>query len=116
MDKKQLQALANELAKNLKIPVDLSQFDLLMKKIGVETALNAEMCHLRATINISPHRGLTPVTHRHVLSGGHLHVLPAGKHHHFRAAAPECMGIGLLPPFVVARELTKASWLKLCRE
>jgi hypothetical protein len=28
-----------------------------MKKIGVEAALNAEMCHLRATINISPHRG-----------------------------------------------------------
>lgn len=57
MDKKQLQALANELAKNLKIPEDLSQFDLLMKKIGVEAALNAEMCHFRATINISPHRG-----------------------------------------------------------
>ncbi|WP_097418824.1 IS256 family transposase [Escherichia coli] len=45
MDKKQLQALANELAKNLKTPEDLSQFDRLLKKISVEAALNAEMTH-----------------------------------------------------------------------
>ncbi|SBY96902.1 putative transposase within prophage [Klebsiella pneumoniae] len=32
MDEKQLQALANELAKNLKTPDDLSQFDRLLKK------------------------------------------------------------------------------------
>ncbi len=32
MDDKQLQALANELAKNLKNPEDLSQFDRLLKK------------------------------------------------------------------------------------
>ena len=43
MDDKQLQALANELAKNLKPPEDLSQFDLLLKKISVEAALNAEL-------------------------------------------------------------------------
>lgn len=30
MDEKQLQALANELAKNLKTPDDLSQFDRLL--------------------------------------------------------------------------------------
>ena len=42
MDDKQLQALANELAKNLKTPEDLSQFDRLLKKISVEAALNAE--------------------------------------------------------------------------
>ncbi|EFJ2843940.1 transposase, partial [Escherichia coli] len=41
----QLQALANELAKNLKTPEDLSQFDRLLKKISVEAALNAEMTH-----------------------------------------------------------------------
>ncbi len=41
----QLQALANELAKNLKTPEDLSQFDRLLKKISVEAALNAEMSH-----------------------------------------------------------------------
>lgn len=35
MDEKQLQALANELAKNLKTPEDLSQFDRLLKKISV---------------------------------------------------------------------------------
>jgi putative transposase len=40
-----LQALANELAKNLKTPDDLSQFDRLLKKISVETARNAEMSH-----------------------------------------------------------------------
>ena len=45
MDKKQLQALANELAKNLKTPDDLNQFDRLLKKISVEAALNAEMTH-----------------------------------------------------------------------
>ena len=42
MDAKQLQALANELAKNLKTPEDLSQFDRLLKKLSVEAALNAE--------------------------------------------------------------------------
>lgn len=42
MDEKQLQALANELAKNLKTPEDLSHFDRLLKKISVEAALNAE--------------------------------------------------------------------------
>ncbi len=45
MDEKQLQALANELAKNLKTPEDLSQFDRLLKKLRVEAALNAEMTH-----------------------------------------------------------------------
>lgn len=45
MDGKQLQALANELAKNLKTPDDLNQFDRLLKKISVEAALNAEMTH-----------------------------------------------------------------------
>lgn len=32
IDEKQLQALANELAKNLKAPEDLNQFDRLLKK------------------------------------------------------------------------------------
>ncbi|HAJ2337042.1 TPA: hypothetical protein HMM68_17845 [Escherichia coli] len=45
MDEKQLQALANELAKNLKTPEDLCQFDRLLKKLSVEAALNAEMTH-----------------------------------------------------------------------
>ena len=40
-----MQALANELAKNLKTPEDLSHFDRLLKKISVEAALNAEMTH-----------------------------------------------------------------------
>lgn len=45
MDEKQFQALANELAKNLKTPDALSQFDRLLKKICVEAVLNAEMSH-----------------------------------------------------------------------
>ncbi|AHF73356.1 transposase ISSoEn2, IS256 family [Candidatus Sodalis pierantonius str. SOPE] len=45
MDEKQLQDLANELAKNLKTPENLSHFDRLLKKISVEAALNAEMTH-----------------------------------------------------------------------
>lgn len=40
-----MQALANELAKNLKTPEDLNQFDRLLKKISVEAALNAGMTH-----------------------------------------------------------------------
>jgi len=32
MDEKQLQALANELAKNIKTAEDLNQFDRLLKK------------------------------------------------------------------------------------
>ena len=62
MDEKQLQALANELAKNLKTPDDLSQFDRLLKKINVEAALNAEMTHLWATIKTSLNRVPTPAT------------------------------------------------------
>lgn len=45
MDEKLLQALATELAKNLKTPEDLSQFDRLLKKMSVEAALNAELTH-----------------------------------------------------------------------
>ncbi len=45
MNEKQLQALAHELAKNLKIPDDLNRFDRLLKKSSVEAALNAEMTH-----------------------------------------------------------------------
>ncbi len=44
MDEKQLQALANELVKNLP-PEDPNQFDRLLEKMSVEAALNAEMPH-----------------------------------------------------------------------
>ncbi len=40
MDEKQLQALANELAKNLKTPEDLSQFDRLLKKLSADESPN----------------------------------------------------------------------------
>ncbi|WP_368726615.1 IS256 family transposase [Pectobacterium aquaticum] len=58
MDEKQLQALANELAKNLKTPDDLSQFDRLLKKISVEAALNAEMSHHLGYEKNQPKAGL----------------------------------------------------------
>jgi transposase-like protein len=45
MDKKKLQALANELAKDLKTPEDLSQLSAQLTKMTVEAALNAEMEH-----------------------------------------------------------------------
>lgn len=60
MDEKQLQALANELAKNLKTPVDLSQFARLLKKISSEVALNGEMTHPWVTRKISLKPGRTP--------------------------------------------------------
>ena len=40
-----MQALANELTKNLKAPDVLSQFDRLLKKTSVEAALNAKRSH-----------------------------------------------------------------------
>ncbi len=43
MDQKQLQALVNELAKNLKTPDDLNQLSRFLKKLMVETTLNAEL-------------------------------------------------------------------------
>lgn len=62
MDEKQLQALADELAKNLKTPEDLSQFDRLLKQLSVEAALNAEMTHHLGMRKISPDQVLTTAT------------------------------------------------------
>ncbi len=59
MDEKQLQALANELAKNLKTPEDLSQFDRLLKKLSVEAAHAPGITHVRAPV--SAVRPLSPV-------------------------------------------------------
>lgn len=50
MDEKQLQALANELAKNLKTPEDLSQFDRLLKKLILDPVLSAHL--LQAQLRI----------------------------------------------------------------
>ncbi len=62
MDVKQLQALANELAKNLKTSEALSQFDRLLKKISVEAALNAEIPHHLGYDKTSLSRVPTPST------------------------------------------------------
>ncbi len=62
MEEKQLQALANELAKKLKTPDDLSQVDRLLKRISVEAALNAEMSHHLGYDKNSPNRVPTPTT------------------------------------------------------
>ena len=51
MDKNKLQALAKELAKDLKTPEDLSQFSAQLTKMTVEAALNAEMDHFLDTDN-----------------------------------------------------------------
>ncbi|KLU17020.1 hypothetical protein AFK69_04885 [Xenorhabdus sp. GDc328] len=61
MDDKQLQALAAELAKNLKTPDDLSQLSRFLKKLTVETALNAELTEHSATGKITPKQAPTPV-------------------------------------------------------
>ncbi len=45
MDEKQLQAQANELAKNLKISEDLCQFNRLLRKLSIVAVLNAEIIH-----------------------------------------------------------------------
>ena len=43
MNKKELEAFAKEAAKGIKTPEDLNEFSLMLKKITVEAALNAEM-------------------------------------------------------------------------
>lgn len=45
MDKDKLQALANELAKDIKTPEDLSSLSSMLTKLTVEAALKAEMAH-----------------------------------------------------------------------
>ena len=42
MDKKELKALAQAAAKNIKTETDLNEFRQMLSKIVVETALNAE--------------------------------------------------------------------------
>lgn len=43
MNRKELEAFAKEAAKSIKTPQDLNEFSLMLKKITVEAALNAEM-------------------------------------------------------------------------
>ncbi len=60
MDEKQLQALANELAKNLKTPEDLNQFDRLLKKSGLRQLSTPKCPIIWATIKTSRNQGPTP--------------------------------------------------------
>ena len=43
MDKKELKALAQAAAKNIKTETDLNEFRQMLTKIAVQTALNAEL-------------------------------------------------------------------------
>jgi hypothetical protein len=43
MNKKELQALAQQAAKNIKTEKDLCEFSAMLKKITIEAALNAEL-------------------------------------------------------------------------
>lgn len=43
MDEKKLKALAAKLVKSLRTKADLNQFSRMLKKLTVETALNAEL-------------------------------------------------------------------------
>lgn len=43
MNEQKIKELATELAKSLKTPEDLNQLSRMLKKITVETALNAEL-------------------------------------------------------------------------
>lgn len=43
MDKKELRAIAQAAAKNLKTEADLNEFRQILTKVTVETALNAEL-------------------------------------------------------------------------
>ncbi len=43
MNKKEIQSIAREAAKSIKTEQDLNDFSRMLKKITVETALNAEL-------------------------------------------------------------------------
>lgn len=62
MDEKQLQALANELAKNLKTPEDLNQFDRLLKKLASRLHSTPKCPTTWATIKINLNQVPTPAT------------------------------------------------------
>ncbi len=106
MDEKQLQALANELAKNLKTPEDLSQFDRLLKKISVESALNAEMTHhlgyeknqsRQGTNSRNGYWGSAPISSKSftlIIKTIIYHVV----NRHIRTQYPRYHLVGLLPP------------------
>ncbi|MGE0972259.1 LysR substrate-binding domain-containing protein [Klebsiella sp. WOUb02] len=47
------------------------------------------------------------------MSGGHLHVLPAGELPPIRAAATEGMGSDSCPPFVVKRRLSEGKLVEV---
>ena len=53
MDTKKLEAVAKELAKDIKSEKDLSALSKFLVKLTVETALNAEMEGILATLKIA---------------------------------------------------------------
>ena len=62
MDEKQLQAMANKLAKNFKTPEDLSQLDRLLKKSVLTLHSMPKYPTIWATIKTSLNRVPTPAT------------------------------------------------------
>lgn len=61
MDEKKLKALAAELAKGLKTEDNLNQLSIMLKKLTVETALNAKLTdHLGHDKNASKSGSNTP--------------------------------------------------------
>ena len=59
MNKEKIQALANELAKEVKTPDDLSQLSAMLTKMTVEAALKSEMnVHLGYYKNQVPYRSV----------------------------------------------------------
>jgi putative transposase len=53
INKDKLQALANELAKDVKTPEDLNNLSTFLTKLTVEAALKVEMDNLSVTISMS---------------------------------------------------------------
>jgi len=59
MNKKELQAMAQAAAKNIKTEDDLNDFRQMLTKITVEAALNAELTITSAMINTSSQMKVT---------------------------------------------------------
>ena len=61
MNKKELQALAQQAAKSIKTEKDLCEFSAMLKKITVEATLNAELDeHLGYEVSVRPTTGFSP--------------------------------------------------------
>jgi transposase-like protein len=107
MNEKKLKALANELAKDLKTPEDLSVLTAQLTKITVEAALNAERDH---------HLGYTQYQGRHTGNSrnGYSAKTLKGDHGSIEIATPRDRNASFEPQ-IVAKGQTRITGMDVIR-